>query len=128
MVIVGLLQWWYGAGWRERLGMVGARLARIFDAFSLDLLVKTWFAPFRQIGAGQVRGNISIQFRAFLDRLFSRLVGGVIRTFVIVFGTVTLVIAGVLGLVEVLMWLMVPLFPVLGAILFATGWMPYAGI
>ena len=52
MFIVGLLGWWYGAGWRERARMIIERLAKAYDFFSLDLLIKTLFAPFRQISAG----------------------------------------------------------------------------
>lgn len=124
MVIVGLLSWWYTAGWRQRMRLLGERLARTFDTFSIDLLVKTWFSPFRQISAGKVNGPIGVQLRAFADRLISRVVGGVIRTAVIIFGSIWLLIVALAGVVELLLWLVVPLFPVIGALLMAIGWVP----
>lgn len=124
MVIVGLLSWWYTAGWRQQMRLLGERLARAFDTFSIDLLVKTWFSPFRQISAGKVNGPIGVQLRAFADRLISRVVGGVIRTGVIIFGSIWLLVVALAGVVELLLWLVVPLFPVIGALLMAIGWVP----
>lgn len=128
MFIVGLLGWWYGAGWRERMQIIGSRLMRIFDYFSLDLLAKTWFAPFRQIGTGQAQGGLSEQLKAFGDRLVSRMIGGVVRTIMIVVGIIVLTITAVAGLVESAIWMVIPLLPIIGAILFAIGWVPHASL
>jgi hypothetical protein len=68
MFIVGFLGWWYGAGWRARMVQVGERLLRMFDYFSLDLLIKTWFSPFRQIGTEEAQPGLGGQMRAFFDR------------------------------------------------------------
>lgn len=127
MVIVGFLGWWYGAGWRARAHIVGARLMRIFDYFSLDLLVKTWFAPFRQIGTGQAARGLSEQLRVFFDKLVSRVIGGIVRTIMMVAGLVALTVMAAVGLLETVLWLFVPIFPVIGGILFAIGWVPYVG-
>jgi len=124
MFIVGLLSWWYGAGWRARLRLIGERLLRAFDTFSIDLLLKTWFAPFRQISAGKVRGPLGVQLRAWFDRLISRIIGAIIRTGMIFFGAIWLTILLVLGIVELVLWFVVPLFPVVGAMMLAIGWVP----
>lgn len=128
MFIVGLLGWWYGAGWRERIRMIGERLARAYDFFSLDLLLKTLFAPFRQISAGKVSGGLSVQLRAFFDRLFSRCIGAVVRIIMLVIGSLWTTVLAVAGIVEGILWLFVPLLPIVGAILFAIGWVPHAGL
>ena len=125
MIIVGFLGWWYGAGWRNRLQMIGGRLLRIFDFFSIDLLLKTWFSPFRQIGTEQAQPGLGGQMRALFDRLTSRVIGGIVRAIMMIIGIIVLVIASVLGLIEVILWLFVPLFPVAGIILFALGWVPH---
>lgn len=127
MVIVGLLSWWYGAGWRRRLGLIGERMMRIFDFFSLDLLLKTWFAPFRQIGAQQAAQGLADQFRAFLDQMVSRMIGATVRTLTIITGVIVLFLATLLGLAEAVLWALLPIFPVAGAILFAIGWVPDVG-
>jgi hypothetical protein len=124
MFIVGFLGWWYGAGWRARMVQVGERLLRMFDYFSLDLLIKTWFSPFRQIGTEEAQPGLGGQMRAFFDRLVSRSIGGMVRTVMMIAGVIVLAVVAVAGLVEAVLWLFVPLFPIVGGIMFATGWVP----
>lgn len=48
--------------------------------FSVGLLLKTLFNPFRQISAAPVGGAAPVQLSAFFDKLFSRAVGMVVRS------------------------------------------------
>lgn len=129
MFVVGFLGWWYGPGWRARIGLIGARLLRVFDYFSIDLLLKTWFSPFRQIGtSGQAAPGFPEQIKAFFDQLVSRVIGSIVRSIMMVAGAVALIVMVVVGSVELLMWLFVPLFPIAGGILFAIGWVPHVGL
>lgn len=105
--------------------MVWGKLVSVFDYFSIDLLVRTWFTPFRQISAGAVDGPIGVQIRAFFDRLISRTIGGIVRSFMIIFGIVALAITAVVGLVFVIAWALVPVLPLLGAGLAIVGWLPW---
>ena len=88
MFIVGILSWWYGDGWRQRFAITRESILKTNDFFSITLLLKTLFTPFRQISAGKVRGPIGVQLQAFLDRLFSRLKGAFVRSIVIFIGVV----------------------------------------
>jgi hypothetical protein len=125
MFIVGILSWWYGAGWKQRLMMLRERLVSTADYFSIDLLLKTLFSPYRQISAGQVKGSINVQMRAFFDQLISRIIGAIIRTFMIVFGTVTMLIQSVLGGTLLVVWSVIPFLPIVGVVLCMMGWMPW---
>lgn len=125
MFIVGILSWWYGAGWKQRLMMLRERLVSTADYFSIDLLLKTLFSPYRQISAGQVKGSINVQMRAFFDQLISRIIGAIIRTFMIVFGAVTMLIQSVLGGTLLVVWGVIPFLPIVGVVLFMMGWMPW---
>ena len=124
MFIVGLLTWWYGMGWRQRAAIVRERLASTMDYFSIDLLLKTLFSPFRQISAGQVNGPLAVKWRAFVDRLVSRCIGAVVRSVLIVVGLLAIVFFGVIGLFSLVLWAVVPLLPVAGAIMMLIGWVP----
>ena len=124
MFIVGLLSWWYGAGWMQRLTLVCERLIATADYFSIDLLLKTLFAPFRQISAGQVDGPIGVRWRAFVDRLVSRFIGAIVRLFMILFGSVTLIIFAIIGGASVVFWGLIPLLPLIGVVMTAIGWAP----
>jgi len=125
MFIAGMLSWWYGQGWRQRFLRLGEKLASTMDYFSIDLLLRTFFSPFRQISAGKVRGPLGVQMRAFFDRLISRVIGAMIRFVMIIIGSMTIAIHAIVGLVGIVVWGLVPVIPVIGIILFITGWMPW---
>ncbi len=121
MFMVGILQWWYGNGWLRHVKRSYVGILRTADFFSLGLLAKTLFNPFRQISAGQVRGPFPVQVRAFFDRLFSRVVGGVIRTLTIFVGLAVIMLRSLWTVVSVVLWTVLPLTPVAGVILWLSG-------
>lgn len=125
MAIVGILVWWYTQGWRQAIRSVQSRLTGLFDYFSIDILLKTLFAPFRQISAGNVDGPLPVMFRAFIDRLVSRLVGSVVRLIVMLIGIVTILGASAGGLLYIVLWALVPIAPIVGLVLSLIGWTPW---
>lgn len=125
MFIMGLLSWWYGAGWRGRWGSLREKLISATDYFSIDLLLKTFFSPFRQISAGKVGGSLNVQMHAFFDRLISRAIGACVRLVMIVAGLVAIILYAVIGTAFLVLWAVVPLLPIIGAILAVTGWIPW---
>jgi hypothetical protein len=125
MFILGILSWWYGAGWRQRVTMLREKIASTMDYFSIDLLAKTLFSPFRQISAGKVQGPLGVQMRAFADRIISRVIGGMIRSFMIIIGIVAILLYSIIGSVFVILWAVIPLLPVVGLVLFVSGWVPW---
>lgn len=124
MFLVGILSWWYGDGWRQRLQIVKSRLAHSSDYFSIGQLASTLFAPYRQISAGSVAGPIGVQFRAFIDKLISRIVGMFVRLFVLIFGIIALSLQAILGIIILIFWMIIPIFPAIGLIVFVIGWVP----
>lgn len=126
MFIVGILSWWYGPGWRQRAARLGERLKASMDYFSIDLLIRTFFSPFRQISAGKVRGPLGVQMRALLDRIISRLIGAMIRFVMIIVGSVAIGFHGIIGVVFLMLWAVMPLMPIIGIVLFISGWIPWS--
>ena len=124
MFLVGILSWWYTEGWQGRIRIVKERLAASADYFSIGLLITTLFAPFRQISAGRVDGPIGDQLRAFADRSISRFVGGVVRSAMVISGLVVMFVQTVFGALEIAIWPIIPLFPVIGLIMMVIGWVP----
>lgn len=125
MFIAGMLSWWYGKGWRQRFLRLGEKLSATMDYFSIDLLLRTFFSPFRQISAGKVQGPIGVQMRAFFDRLVSRVIGAMIRFIMIIIGSLAILFHAALGILLVIAWAFVPLLPIIGVVLFAMGWIPW---
>lgn len=125
MVIVGLFSWWYTRGFLMEVRLAGDRLEALYDYFSIDLLLRTLFAPFRQISAMKVNGPLSVQISAFVDRLFSRTIGFVVRIIMIVIGSVTLFIASIVAIIRIVLWIVAPFLPIIGIILTLSGWVPW---
>jgi len=125
MFIVGMFSWWYGAGWKRCATVVRERIASLYDYFSLGLLLRTLFAPFRQISAGKVRGSIADQARAWFDRLISRCVGACVRLVVLLVGVVALTVRALVGVVQIIMWPLIPTLPVIAIVLAMMGWVPW---
>jgi hypothetical protein len=124
MIIVWALSWWYGAGWKSRLAEIMEQLESSYDYFSIGLLAKTFFAPFRQISAGRVRGPLDVQVRAFFDRLISRVIGSVVRSVLIVIGIAWLIVQTGVGILTLAIWPVVPALPFIGFIAMIAGWVP----
>ncbi len=122
---MGVYLWWNSEGWKIVVRRARDSLLTVYDNFSLGLLLKTLFSPWRQISAGRVRGPIAEQMRAFFDRLVSRIIGGFIRSIVLIFGSVAVLLAGVVGLLRILLWPFVPIFPCWAIIFAAGGWIPW---
>jgi len=121
MFLVGIFQWWYGAGWLRHARRSYIGILRTADFFSLGLLAKTLFNPFRQISAGRVHGPLPVQLSAFFDRLFSRAIGGVIRSFMMLIGLVVITIRALWSLISIIFWTLLPLTPAAGLVLWLMG-------
>ncbi len=124
MFLVGMISWWYGHGWKGQFGRVKDRLVATASFFSIGQLFKTLFSPFRQISADKVDGSIGVMIRAFFDQLLSRVIGSIVRTFTIIFGIIAIFFQTLYEFIIIVVWLFLPLFPVVGFILFAIGWVP----
>lgn len=121
---MGVVRWWYTAGWRQRAGLTREQLARTLDFFSVTLLLRTLFAPFRQISAGGSSGPLSVKLQAFFDKLISRFIGAFMRLILIGVGCVTIIAQVTWGLIVLAVWLALPLVPLVGLFLFSIGWLP----
>ena len=117
-MISGILQWWYTGGWRIFVVGLGERLRNTADFFSISILIKTLFAPFRQISAND--GGAS-RMQAFLDKLFSRMVGMVVRVFIIVAGVVALTFQAIFGVILAILWPLIPFLPLTCIVLCIIG-------
>ncbi|HJQ08402.1 MAG TPA: hypothetical protein VJ836_02865 [Candidatus Saccharimonadales bacterium] len=124
MMLFALFSWWYTAGWAGVAKKVGDRVESMLETFSVYLLARTLFAPFRQISAGQVSGSFDVRLRAFGDRAFSRVFGAFIRSIFIIMGAIAALLAMLLGLVQVAVWPFIPLLPLAGLVLAMSGWIP----
>lgn len=125
MQVVGAIIWWYTDGWILLARRIMVRLDGLRDYFSIGLLLTTLFAPFRQISAGGVSGGLDAQFRAFIDKSISRLIGAFVRLAVLVAGVFSIIVGALLSILVLIFWAFVPLLPIIGLVLTLTGWVPW---
>lgn len=104
-----MFQWWYTRGWRLYLQHFIDQLKNAIDFFSVGLLVRHLFAPFRQISASQTSGpDLSSKFAGLIDRLFSRVIGTIVRLFLLIIGTVVIILRAIFGALVALLWPLAP--------------------
>lgn len=117
MAALALIQWWYGRGWSGVIKANQQRLLHLADMFSVEILVRTMFAPWKRIitypGAG-----LDAHLRAWVDNLVSRVVGFFIRSFVLFSAAVAVLALSLLGVAELVFW---PLAPLAGVALIIWG-------
>lgn len=124
MLIASFFGWWWTGGVVQLAKRLLAKLDSTRDFFSIGLLLRTLFQPFRMIDAGKVDGPLEVRFRAAIDRLISRIIGGMIRTVVMIMGLVAIAIQAIGSAFCLIFWILMPFLPVVSLILFVLGVAP----
>jgi hypothetical protein len=107
-MIFEMLRWWYVTGWLQAARRIGSWTSAVEHMFSISLLVKTLFAPWRRIMTVGGRG-LDAKIHAMLDNLVSRCIGLVIRLFVLMAAGFTMLFALVAGVIMAVVWPFLPL-------------------
>ena len=122
MLLIGLFSWWYGAGWLQLGQRVLTRIGNTMDFFSIGILFKSLFAPFKQLSVGRVQGSVETQLRAWGDLQISRVIGALVRLAVIAFGLVATILLSVVGVLLLFLWPLVPILPLIVIVVLIGGW------
>lgn len=83
--------------------------------FSVKLLLKTFFAPWRRYKWNYPKGlDIAEFFNTFISNAFSRFLGAMMRTVLIIVGILLQVFVAMAGLIIFVGWLFVPFIIIAG--------------
>lgn len=124
MLFVSFFKWWYSDGWQQCARQIVTKLDGVIDYFSIDLLVKTLFQPFRQDSTGKVDGSLDVKLHALAENLISRVLGAVIRLVILVLGLITIALFSIWSVIVLVGWAVVPAAPLIGIGLAAGGVVP----
>lgn len=106
MLVLDLLGWWYSQGWAWIFKELQKRLNDISESFSVGILFRTLFSPWKQIQS-------QVSFRNFLqsklDNFISRFIGATIRVGMLIGAFVSCLFVLLIGLVLVVAWPFIPL-------------------
>jgi hypothetical protein len=113
MIVLAFLSWWYGRGWKLMFESLKKRVQGIGNAFSVSLLLRTLFAPWRRI-ITPPGASLADKFRALGDNIVSRVIGFIVRFFVLIGALISIVFVGLLSLIQVVLWpFIIPAIPIL---------------
>lgn len=116
MAIAYLLGWWYGRGWFWLLARVKNQFIAINENFSVGILVRTWFAPWKQIQSATSFQNF---LQSTIDNFISRFIGATVRSGMILVACILHGLWAALSFVLLAVW---PLLPLL-VIALPTAWL-----
>jgi len=106
MFVLLLLSWWYSRGWAWVVERILGRFKVINEVFSVGILLRTLFAPWKQIQTAKTFQNF---FQSTLDNFISRMIGAVVRIGMLLTAMVLSLLILTLGLALVIVWPMIPL-------------------
>lgn len=108
-VFVRFWLWYYGEAVLTIWQIITNYCLSVVDTFSLSILFKTIFDPWKRDVVGDKNLPLNMRIQAFFWNQFSRVIGFFIRSLVLIVGGVILVLAFVFGLIGLCFWLFFPI-------------------
>ena len=122
MLIFNCLTWWYGSGWAWRLQGHLKSLKTLSEYFSVEALLRTLFAPYRQtLVYDRRQKNISNLGSRLLDGAVSRCVGFLYRSSLLFMACLLALGEVILFILSAVVWPLIPLLPLLAVVLYLKG-------
>ena len=119
MIILNFLEWYYKEIPKKFYRVWKNYLWFWTYYFSLKNLLKTFFSPWRKYSESYGRGfDLSRMASAFLWNTFSRLMGAIMRTFLILVSLIVEIFTILFGVLFFVLW---PVFPLVLAAIFIIG-------
>ena len=112
VVAFNYITWHYGRAILEFSHIYKNILSFLLNFFSIPILVRSYFAPWRRMGEDYTKnivedfGNVA---SVFVVNFIMRLVGMVMRTIIIIFGLSVVILVALFYPVLLLVWLLLPL-------------------
>ena len=106
-MLIEFFTWWYGEGWLEAWRGVPRWIYKIRRTFSVPILLRTLFSPWRQIVSLAGR-SLDEKLRAALDNLISRTIGFFVRLGTLIAAAVLTAMAAVAALALAASWPFIP--------------------
>ena len=105
--VPALLIWWYGRGLTDLFSFLLALLDYIQNLFSVTVLLKTLFSPWKKMVGERGRGIDGLKIW-LLDNLVSRGVGFVVRVLMIFVFMIAFLAFLIFSVIAIIFWLFMP--------------------
>lgn len=113
MVLFNFFIWWYSVGWARVPKEIRRKIRFILQYFSLTIILKTLFSPWKRDIAYASSKAIEDRFHALLGNLVSRFIGFLIRIIFMFIAVLGIVLIAILGGILYIIWPLLPLSPLL---------------
>jgi ABC-type multidrug transport system fused ATPase/permease subunit len=107
-LLMDFFVWYYSAAFRDMFALWLNGMWFIVHFFSIPLLLRTLFAPWRRITDTYRRGSIEDLMETFVMNTMTRIFGAVVRSVIIFIGVVCLLVGSVALILSVLLWVALP--------------------
>lgn len=111
--MITYFSWWYGTELKFLWQAIGTMIAKIYSFFSISLLIKTLFDPWKRDVVSAENLSINDRFRLLIGNLVSRFVGFLIRFVTILIGLFFTLAFALLMIVFLVVWLFLPIIIIL---------------
>lgn len=101
--------WWYGEGLVNFWQAIGIMTEKIFSFFSIKLLLRTLFDPWKRDAYHVENASLDIRMRIWLNNLISRFIGFIIRIFTIFLGLAATILFFAFFLALLCTWVLLPI-------------------
>jgi hypothetical protein len=108
MLAVSFFTWWYGLGWSQIIKSFDKQVRGVLELYSVGQLLRTLFSPWRRI-ISYPGASLADKWRAYLDNLFSRVIGFIVRLFVLLAAFISIIVVIIIYVIEVIAWPLLPL-------------------
>ncbi len=113
MVLFNFFIWWYSVGWTRVPKEIRRKSRFILQYFSLTIILKTLFSPWKRDITYASSKAIEDRFHALLGNLVSRFIGFLIRIIFMLIAVLGVVLIAVFGGILYIIWPLLPLSPLL---------------
>lgn len=110
--------WWYRPGFGWAFGQIKKNLDMIGQTLAINVLLKTLFAPWKQITSNNYKIGI---FQKLIDNSVSRFIGFFVRFFMLIFGGLWALFVVILGIIWIIVWPLIPIAPIILVFLAVKG-------
>ena len=107
---------WYIYSIKKLSQIVWLIVLKNLDYFSIPILLKTLFAPWKRDVLSTQNLSLNEKMRMGVFNLMSRLIGAVIRLFTIFFGLILTLLLLIFGIIVIIIWAFLPFILLIGFI------------
>lgn len=101
--------WWIKVVPTDIFNITLKIIGKFFDFFSIDLLLKTLFLPWKRDEIDSSNLSLDLKFRVWIMNLVSRFIGAIVRLGVVLIGSGAIVLAFAAGIILIVGFLVLPL-------------------